>query len=202
MTPPYSVELGRFQAINFDSSTVNENQAVAEQASAYAAQLESLHARNAWLVDHHPFWGVRAAGANQPPLPQTVTLQQAWEKAAPKGIDMVLSGHTHLFEVLSYGESRPLQIVAGDGGTKLADPVPSQVNGMDIRGVMVAESENRQVFGYSMFTRKGAGWDMHLTSVDRRSLVTCEIQGREAKCAGQVVKVSSRKPSGVPHGSD
>jgi hypothetical protein len=234
-TPPYSVELGKFQAIDFDSSAVNENQSSPEQVAEYSSQLASIHARNAWLVDHHPFWGVRAGAANQPPLAETITLQQAWEKAAPKGIDVVLSGHTHLFEVLSYGErhrasaalaesrdlsksgapgsvgpqvfedSRPLQIVAGDGGTKLSDPVPNQVNGMDVHGVMVAESQNRQVFGYTLFSRNGPAWQMTLTSLDRRPLVTCRIQGREATCSGQVVKVSSGKQSGsgAPvHGSD
>ncbi|MBV8845222.1 MAG: metallophosphoesterase [Bryobacterales bacterium] len=201
---PYSVELGKFQAINFDSSAVNDNQSAGEQTAAYSSQLASLHARNAWLVDHHPFWGVRAGVPNQPPAVDTVTLQQAWEKAAPQGIDMVLSGHTHLFEVLSYGGTRPVQIVAGDGGTKLSDPIPAQVNGMDIHGVVVAESENRQAFGYTLFTRQGAGWEMRLTSPDkdsgRHNLVTCQIQGREAKCAGRVVKISSRRPaaSGTP----
>lgn len=192
-SPPYSVQLGKFQAIDFDSSAVNENQAVAEQVAAYTAQLASLHASNGWLVDHHPFWGVRAGGANQPPLPQTITLQQAWDKASPKGIDVVLSGHTHLFEVLSYGSGRPLQIVAGDGGTKLADPVPDQVNGMDVHGVMVAESETRKAFGYTELLRHGGEWDMRLTGLDQRALVTCKIERREANCSGEVVKVDSAK---------
>jgi predicted phosphodiesterase len=192
-SPPYSVKLGKFQTIDFDSSAVNENQAVVEQVAAYSSQLASLHASNAWLVAHHPFWGVRAGGANQPPLPQTITLQQAWDKASPKGIDVVLSGHTHLFEVLSYGSIRPLQIVAGDGGTNLADPVPNQVNGMDVHGAMVAESETRKAFGYTELIRRGGSWEMQLTNLDQRAIVTCKIEGRDAKCSGEVVKVESTK---------
>jgi len=191
-TPPYLVELGKFQAVDFDSSMVNENQVVPSQVGEYSKQLASLRLRNAWLVDHHPFWGVRAAAPNQPPLPQTVVLQQAWDKASPKGIEMVLSGHTHLFEVLSYGHQRPLQIVAGDGGTKLADPVPAQVNGMDIHGVMVAASENRRTFGYTLLTKRGAAWEMRLTDLDEQALVTCYIGRREAHCSGQVVSVNTR----------
>jgi hypothetical protein len=192
-SPPYSVELGKFQVIDFDSSAVNENQATADQLSAYSSQLAGLRANHAWLVAHHPFWGVRADGANAPPTPQTVVLQQAWDHAEPRGIDVVLSGHTHLFELLSYGRARPLQIVAGDGGTNLADPVPDQVNGMDIHGVMVTASENKRAFGYTLFTRRGSGWAMRLQDLEERTLVKCEIAGRKAMCAGQVVKVDTRK---------
>lgn len=190
-SPPYSVKLGKFHVINFDSSAVNENQAVAEQVATYSSQLVSLHASNAWLVAHHPFWGVRAGGADQPPVAQTIVLQQAWDQAEPKGIDVVLSGHTHLFEVLSYGPERPLQIVAGDGGTKLADPVPAQVNGMDVHGVMVAESETREAFGYTELVSHGSGWQMRLTDLDQRALVECQVERRDAKCSGQVVPVNS-----------
>ena len=193
-SPPYSITLGKFNIVDFDSSAVNENQAVSDQVKAYSAQLGSLPpVSDGWLVAHHPFWGVRAGGANQPPLAQTVTLQQAWDKASPKGIDMILSGHTHLFEVLSYGSARPLQIVAGDGGTMLANPVPHEVNGMDIHGVMVAESEARQAFGYTLLTERGAEWTMRLTDLNSRALVTCKIEKRDARCSGNVVHVDSSK---------
>ena len=192
-SPPYLVELGKFQVIDFDSSAANDNQANAEQLGMYSKQLAGLRANHAWLVAHHPFWGVRPGGGNAAPAPQTVVLQQAWDRAAPRGVDVVLSGHTHLFELLSYGQTRPLQIVAGDGGTNLADPVPDQVNGMDIHGVMVAASENKRAFGYTLFTRHGSGWTMRLQDLQERTLVHCEIAGREAKCAGQVVKVDTRR---------
>jgi predicted phosphodiesterase len=189
MSPPYSVELGKFQAIDFDSSAVNENQIVPEQLDGYTKQLAGLHARNAWLVAHHPFWAVRAGAPGAPPEAQTLVLQQAWDKASPQGIEVVLSGHTHLFELLSYGSSRPLQVVAGDGGTNLADPVPDQVNGMDVHGVMVTASENQRAFGYTLFTRQGSGWKMSLRDLDRRDLINCKINLSQAQCAGQVVKV-------------
>jgi len=192
-SPPYSVTLGRFQAINFDSAAVNENQAVPQQVALYASQLASLRAANAWLVAHHPFWAVRAGTPDYLPVAQTITLQQAWDRASPKGIDIVLSGHTHLFEVLSYGSSRPLRVVAGDGGTNLANPVPSRVNGMDVHGVMVAESETRRAFGYTLFTKRGLSWEMRLTDSKERALVSCRIVWREAKCSGQVVTVDSAK---------
>jgi predicted phosphodiesterase len=181
--PPYTVQLGKFQLIAFDSSAVSEAQVQPEQRNTYAAELASLQPTNAWLVDHHPFFGIRPGDANgSPPVGQTATLQEAWDRAAPKGIDVILSGHTHLFEALSYGSARPFQILAGDGGTSLAAALPETVNGMDVHGVMVAASENQVQFGYVFFTRSGAGWNLALKTAANQNLAACRLKGRQASC--------------------
>jgi hypothetical protein len=184
--PPVSIQLGAFQLIEFDSSAVKA--AVdPEQLRNYAAQLSSLHARNAWLVDHHPFWAVRPGKDGAPPIAETEVLRRAWEQASPQGIDMVLSGHTHVFELLGYGARRPLQIVAGDAGTKLDNGVPHQINGADIYGIMVEQSEDEDEFGYTLLTRSGSGeagrgWTLSLRDPKTRELLNCGIQDRVAQC--------------------
>jgi len=181
--PPYTVQLGKFQLIAFDSSAVSEAQVQPEQRNAYAAELASVHAANAWLVDHHPFFAIRPDDSNgAPPMVQTLTLQEAWDRAAPKGIDMILSGHTHLFEALSYGSERPVQIVAGDGGTSLGGALPEKVNGLEVHGMMVAASENQVQFGYVLLTRAGAGWKLVLKTPVNQSVASCQIHGRQASC--------------------
>lgn len=179
--PPVSIQLGSFQLILFDSSAVKAA-ADPDQARSYAAQLASLHARNAWLVDHHPFWALRPGQDGSPPRVETAVLQSAWDQAAPQGIDMVLSGHTHVFELLGYGAQRPLQIVAGDAGTKLDKGVPHHVNGADIYGIMVQQSENEDEFGYTLFTRTPAGWALSLRDPRAKELLRCAIQDRKAHC--------------------
>jgi|HubBroStandDraft_6_1064221.scaffolds.fasta_scaffold94758_2 hypothetical protein len=181
--PPYTVRLGKFQLIAFDSSAVSEAQVQPEQRNAYAAQLAALHPVNAWLVDHHPFFGIRPGDdKGAPPVVQTATLQEAWDRASPKGIDIILSGHTHLFEALSYGAARPIQIVAGDGGTSLAGEIPEKVTGLDVHGVLVAENKNHAEFGYVLFAKSGAGWNLALKTPEKRSIAECHIKGREASC--------------------
>jgi hypothetical protein len=179
--PPVSIQLGSFELIEFDSSGVSStlNQL---QVQNYAGQLSSLHARNAWLVDHHPFWAVRPGKNGAPPIAETETLQRAWEKASPQGIDMVLSGHTHVFELLSYGSPRPLQIVAGDAGTKLDPGVPHQIDGFDIYGIMVEQSEDEDQFGYTLLTKSAMGWTLSLRNPKAKELLNCAIQGRKAQC--------------------
>jgi len=119
-SPPYLIQLGTFQLVMLDSASVSANTLNQEQTAMYAAQLASLHPVNAWLADHHPFWGMRTDAAAGKPAPVSPTLEEAWERASPKGIDLILSGHVHLFELLSYDHGRPTQLVAGDGGTNLA----------------------------------------------------------------------------------
>lgn len=179
--PPVSIQLGGFQLIEFDSSAV-KSAVDPEQLRTYAAQLASLHARNAWLVDHHPFWALRPGKSGAPPIAETEVLQKAWDQAAPQGVDVVLSGHTHVFELLGYGPQRPLQIVAGDAGTKLDTGVPHRVNGADIYGIMVEESENEDEFGYTFLTKTTAGWTLSLRDPKSKQLLSCAIKDRTAQC--------------------
>jgi hypothetical protein len=179
--PPVSIQLGAFQLIEFDSSAVKAT-VDPEQLRTYAAQLASLHASGAWLVDHHPFWALRPGKNGAPPLSETEELQRAWEQANPQGIGMVLSGHTHVFELLSYGPQRPLQIVAGDAGTKLDPGVPHRVNGVDIYGIMVEQSDNEDQFAYTLLEKSRTGWTLRLRDPTRKRLLTCAIQDRRARC--------------------
>jgi hypothetical protein len=89
----------------------------------------------------------------------------------------VLSGHTHLFEILSFEHGRPPQIVAGDGGTDLAQAIPTSMNGMTIRGLTVSGSEMRHEFGYTLLNKSGKGWKLELKNPSDVTLVSCEIEG-------------------------
>jgi hypothetical protein len=186
MPPPYSIQLGMFQLIEFDSSAANQSRVDPEQLRTYAAELASLHAQNAWLVDHHPFWALKPATEGSPAIAETDVLQQAWNQASPQGVAMVLSGHTHLFELLSYGPERPLQIVAGDAGTKLDKAAQGQTNGAQIYGLMVQESEDEEQFGYTLLNKSGSGsdskWTLSLRNPKTKEMLNCDIRGRQAKC--------------------
>jgi Calcineurin-like phosphoesterase len=182
MPPPVSIQLGTFQLIEFDSSAIKNGDPDPEQVRNYAAQLSSLHAKNAWLVDHHPFWALRQGQDGAHPIAETEALQRAWDQASPQGIGMVLSGHTHVFELLGYGPKRPLQIVAGDAGTTLERGIPHQLNGADIYGMMVEQSEEEEEFGYTLLTKSSTGWTLSLRNPQTKELLNCAIQDRKARC--------------------
>jgi hypothetical protein len=180
--PPVLVELGSFKVVLFDSSATSDNKMSAELIGNYASQLASIHVDHAWLLDHHPFWALKGSPDGQPPAPQNAGLEEAWDKAAPKGIDMVFSGHTHVFELLSFNGTRPIQLVAGDGGTKLEERIPSQVKGISIQGFMIAEGESEGVYGYTLLEKKSTGWKLTLREPAGDDIVKCSLDGKDVSC--------------------
>ena len=181
-SPAYLIKLGSFELAMLDSSQVTEDKPDAKQVATYAAQLASLHPANAWLVDHHPFWGFKEGAAGSPPVPLTATLEEAWERAAPRGINLVLSGHVHLFEVMSFDRTRPTQLVTGDGGTNMADPIPASMNGVVVRGNTVVASQSQRQFGYTLLVKSGKTWQLTLKNRLQHVLLECSILDGPAKC--------------------
>src|SRR4030095_4130921 len=74
---------------------------------------------NAWLVTHAPFSGIRRDKKIGPRVDNTVLQKALGNELEPK-IKMIVSGHIHLFEGLSFSDDRPPQLVVGSGGTNLA----------------------------------------------------------------------------------
>jgi hypothetical protein len=174
-SPPYLIKLGTFELAMLDSSPVVEDRANKEQVDEYANQLASIHATNAWLVAHHPFWGFKAGPEGGQPAPISAPLAAAWEQSKPAGIHLVLAGHVHLFELLSFDHGRPPQVVAGDGGTDLATPIRASVNGSLVHEASVVTSGSQRVFGYTLFTRQAEKWTLALKSRSGVDLFTYQV---------------------------
>lgn len=181
-SPPYLIKLGPFELAMIDSSAVNELAADEDQITEFRGQLLSLHVQNAWLVDHHPFWGFASAASVLPPVAISVPLQEAWNRAKPTGYSLILSGHVHLFEFLDLGEGRPDQIVVGDGGTAMAAPIQAMIHGADVHGVTTTLDDSEHNFGYGLFIKNGSGWTFALKNVEGQPIVTCKIPGGSASC--------------------
>ncbi len=179
---PYLVKLGKFQLAMLDSSATKENDLDEAQVAVFAAQLASLHAENAWLATHYPFWGFNQYSRDALPKPLATVLEAAWEKAAPSGYTLILSGHVHLFEYVSVDHGRPPQVVAGDGGTQMSVPIEMSMKGTQIRGASVMGSRSRQQFGYTMLTREGSHWHLELKDQRQNVLVSCTVPGSSESC--------------------
>jgi hypothetical protein len=181
---PYVVKLGAFELVMLDSSAVREDDADEKQIATYSAQLASIQAENAWLVDHHPFWGFKTDSAGGRPGLLSAPLQEAWNKAEPSGYSLIVSGHVHLFEFVSLDHGRPTQLVAGDGGTDLAVPIQMDVKGTRIRGATVVASKSQRQFGYTVLTKTGSAWELALKNRLGQVLVLCPVQVGSSGCQG------------------
>jgi hypothetical protein len=185
-TPAYVVRLGARELVMLDSSATVEDELNPEQVAEFTSELESLHVQHAWLVDHHPFWGIKPGTKGKGVKPLSAPLEAAWEKAAPAGIDLIFSGHVHMFSVLPFEAGRPMQIVSGDGGTALSGPVPESVDGTLIQGNAVHGSQLRVEFGYVWLRKSAAAtgevWDLTLRSTSGEAIVECSIAGGHSAC--------------------
>jgi hypothetical protein len=182
-SPPYVIKLGAFELVMLDSSNVKDTVADTDQITEYTGQLLSIHAENAWLVDHHPFWGFAPTLGPLPPIPVSAPLQEAWNKAAPKGISLILSGHIHLFEAIDLGPGHPNQLVIGDGGTQMAAPLQTTIQGLPVRGVTTDMNANQHIWGYGLFQKQSYGWQITLKNSSGSPIVSCKIPGYAESCS-------------------
>jgi len=173
---PYTIQLGTFPLVLIDSSAVLEDSLDEVQVQKYAAQFASIKTKNAWLVDHHPFWGFKPGTENGSPLLISVPLEAAWDKQPPIGIDMVLSGHVHLFELLTFSNGRPAQLIAGTGGTNLVMAIQKSVDGTLAHGATVMASGSQSEFGYTLLKKYGDNWKLELKSRKGKALFKYPLQ--------------------------
>ena len=103
-------------------------------------------------------------------------------KGAPKGIDLIVSGHVHLFELLSFDHALPPALVAGQGGTNLAKPIEASLIGTRLGPATVVAGTSEHQFGYTILTRAEGGWRLELRNLQDRTLADCSIRGRETAC--------------------
>jgi hypothetical protein len=185
-TDAYPVELGSFSFVIFDSASASDKVPDPKAVAAYSAELAGIHVSHAWLVLHHPVWGLKIAATAAPgsaPAESPTEVTEAWEHSPVKGIDLIVSGHTHLFELLSFDHGRPTQLVAGDGGTEMAMPLPAQIAGLKLRGATLLSGENAHEFGYTALTRTGDGWQLALTNTMGRVVQSAVIPVNSLRAA-------------------
>jgi len=123
--------------------------------------LENASGDNAWIVTHRPFWGIGEDSGELFMINDT--LQAASGNILTGGINLVLSGHIHLFEMLTFEGGRQPQFVIGISGTELDPPLTDPLAGVEIGGATVAEGFvlNNQ-FGFVLMELEGDVWQVSI----------------------------------------
>jgi len=175
----------------------------------YRAQFEAIFALgartpHAFFMSHHPVLGFAANPGNpQNPYPGNGGLQSVLAPMYPAvlfppNIEALLSGHNHLFEVVTFATAQVPQIITGNGGDWLDEPfpVPFPKAAQPAPGAIVAELVSTTRFGYLIAQREAAGWSMRAFDVDGKLLTTCALAQRKAACTP--IASGSNKPSRSP----
>ena len=179
---PYLITLGSFQLLMLDSSQANDAEVEAKQLALYTAELRPYAKTSTWLALHHPLFALKRDKEEGGDKPTTDVLRQAFELAGMQGVSLILAGHTHLFEVLSFSGDRPPQIVAGDAGTSLATKIEKDLSGQTVFGNTVRAGASRKEFGFTLLENRKGRWDLRLKDLAGQSLVSCTIRDKLVDC--------------------
>lgn len=149
---PYATIVGGLRFFVLDSSTALDPRPSRSQAPLFRrdfAALRALAPKPTWLLTHRPMWGLAATLTGRM-LPINRTLEAAEGDPKTLPVQLVVSGHIHLFEALSFADHRPPQIIVGTGGDTLSN-VPTSSQGAAIDGTTVPRATLRQGFGFAIF---------------------------------------------------
>lgn len=182
--PPYRVDMGPIDVVVMDTPMACDRLRSPEFTETLADQFKTLTGmvgkKPTWLVTHRPIWAVHQASEKDKkfrdkPVKNAVinnkTLQLALKLGSggtlPPSVGLVLAGHLHRFQSVTFASGRPPVLIVGDGGVKMDTDKPTgnfvaTVDGANARVI----SEN--MFGYLAATvnRDGSwsgGWNGELT---------------------------------------
>jgi hypothetical protein len=149
--------------------------------------------KGTWLVTHKPIWGFtnskdkktgkRKLGTRNMALQAALAARKEWKKVPPAGIDLVLSGHIHLWEALGFSDKRSPQFVLGSGSTELAHKITEKLKGQEIGGRTVKDAKTDHHFGYTLFKPTGGGnWDATYYDTSGKAKIACKVEPTKVTC--------------------
>lgn len=186
----YPLRIGNFQGLVVDSSNAPDSDPTPEQVDPFVHQFRAAvddnHLSHAWLLTHRPIWAAKAGvkGDRAELRTLNLTLERAWAHQPIDGIDLVVSGHTHLFEIANLGPPLPLQIVVGNGGTKLAHQIKVPLAGQKIGTAIVAQGIEEDDFGFVLLEPKKSGdrWTLKLRDNRGNPALNCSVARSQVEC--------------------
>jgi hypothetical protein len=198
---PYAVPLGAgAQLILLDSSNTS-GKAVAP-GSRMDAAYRDMYAKYAALaaqapysimVDHHPILALAASQKKNDVVlsPGNGGLQSVFGALSPTfsppNVQMLLSGHVHVWEQLSFSSGHPTQFVAGFSGTQedivpLPRDFPADAS-VAAGAVVDAFSSWVDGFGFMTLVRNGLDrWDVEVHDINGKVVNVCKVVGRHSTC--------------------
>jgi hypothetical protein len=187
-TDPYAIEGAGPQFLMLDSSNANDDTIDPSQLAVYQtqfAEIAALAREDAFFLTHRPIWGFGHDGVQngmEVLFEDNVTLQAASDSVLPPGVRAVLSGHIHLLELLSFDGPRPPQLIIGNSGVEMDDPITTPLAGLEIAGATVRDGLTYVRFGFTTLERDAGGWRVVTRDETGAPLSECFLSGDGLAC--------------------
>ncbi|WP_168203981.1 metallophosphoesterase [Aliikangiella coralliicola] len=203
--PSYKVSFKNLDVVVIDSANACDSYADSPFTAVYKKTFEEVEKlatnKPTWLMGHRPIWGITeyySSGStgctSQNQYGCVNQMMQAAikllpTKALPSTIELVLAGHMHRFQSVSFANSsRPPQLVIGSSGVALdssppngqltsnIDGLPAQV--LTTNNKIQSKGKNYDAFGYLRIKLKKSGdWKALLVNPPKKITV--------ARCSSQ-----------------
>jgi hypothetical protein len=186
-TDPYAFNIGDIRAVVLDAAAAGDTSSDAATTDAYREQLaeaERLAGDGpAWLLTHRPFWSIADDGSGGHMEWTTASYTDAGYAEPPAAFDLVIAGHVHMAQVLTFTEAsgRPTELIAGNSGTAV-EMENGVFTGADIGDDALARGWRYAEFGFTGLERIDTGWVATLPMADGTVPLTCLITVASAAC--------------------
>jgi hypothetical protein len=203
----YTVKVGGRSFIMLDSSDAPDECKKSCDSDWYYQQFRAMGRpqTGTWLITHKPIWGFTYSKNKKTHKRElgirNMTLQAALDKKEfkhlpPAEIDLVLSGHIHLWEALSFKDKRGKnerspQFVLGSGGTELAHKLPDRQKWPKIDGRRIKAIGSDSTFGYTWFEpsveplEQGRHWNATFYNPTGGRILACKVEPTKVACSNE-----------------
>jgi hypothetical protein len=186
-TDPWALDIGDVRAVVLDAAAAGDITSDPATTDAYRAQFAEVERLAgdgpAWLLTHRAFWSIGADGSGTPIEWTTATYTDAGYLQPPAAFDLVIAGHVHMAQVLTFTEEsgRPVELIAGNSGTSV-EMETAVLTGSDIGDETLVRGWRYAGFGFVGLERVDTGWVATLPMLDGTTPLTCLITDAAVAC--------------------
>ena len=203
---PYAIPCAAdAQFIVFDSSKVGVAPLAATDPmyKTYLAQMRRSFELGAavphnFFMNHHPILGF-APNSTQTPTglyPGNASLQSVLvplngDRLFPANFEALISGHNHLFEVVSFSTPQPTQLISGNGGAwaDVALPRPLPQGATPSPGALIGSIVSTNQSGFTTIERDPEGaWRIEARDRQGRLFTTCMLRDSKTRCTPETLQ--------------
>ena len=191
VTTAFAVKTGDLNLYVIDSAVADDLGHDPRRVKAVADQLDhlggALDGGQGWIITHRPVWGLVPVARLGPAPPVEVALnateQDAVRDRPLAGVQMVVSGHVHNFQALTFGPARPAQLIVGAGGDagEKADRA-RPYGGRRLLDGLEAETLSFSRFGFYLMEKDGEDWSGTFHDIDDQVRARCRLHDRALSC--------------------
>jgi hypothetical protein len=199
---PYAVPVGHGnQFIIFDSSkSSGKTYALTDPAYLnYVAQMQKVAtladaAQHSFFLSHHPLLAFAPGKRNaEAKAGGSQGLQSAFasvhpQRLFPDKVSVLMHGHIHLFEAISFATAHPASLVLGNSGSANEGRAPESIaSGTEaFPGALVDDYIARSEYGFATLDKVDDGSASHwkLTEYDTqgKAVISCDIRNAKTRC--------------------